>query len=62
MKRLIEILKAKKSLIIKIAIILCVLVGISVGLYFLFKFLGITDVNRLQEIIASTGPWAVGYS
>lgn len=53
------ILSRNKSLIIKIIIILCVLVGVSVGLYFLFRFLGITDVNRLQEIIASTGPWAV---
>ena len=46
-----------KSLIIKIIIIVCVLAGVTVGLYFLFRFLGITDVNKLQEIIRSCGAW-----
>lgn len=46
-----------KSLIIKIIIIVCVLASVTIGLYFLFRALGITDVNRLQEIIASCGAW-----
>lgn len=46
-----------KSLIIKIIIIVCVLASVTVGLYFLFRFLGITDVNKLQEIIRSCGAW-----
>ena len=50
-------MKHNKSLIIKIIIIVCVLASVTVGLYFLFKGLGITDVNRLQEIISNCGAW-----
>ena len=51
--------KEKIRKIIRLAIALLVIISISVGLYFLFKALGITDVNKLQEWIASTGGWSV---
>ena len=40
-------------------IIFCLLVAaaLSVGLYFLLRHFGITDVARLREIIASCGAW-----
>ena len=47
----------KKTLIIKIIIIVCAIILATVGLYFLFKFLGITDINKLQEIIKKCGNW-----
>ena len=50
-------MKHNKSLIIKIIIIVCAIALISVGLYFLFRALGITDINKLQEIIANCGNW-----
>ena len=49
----------RKKLIIKIIIFSVVFILVTVGLFFLFKFLGITDVNKLQEIIKKTGPWAI---
>lgn len=49
--------KNTKNKIIKISVALLVIAGISVGLYFLFNALGITDVNKLQEIIQSCGAW-----
>ena len=49
--------KHKKKLIFKILIIILIIACVSVGLYFLFKALGITDVNGLQRIIANCGSW-----
>lgn len=46
-----------KKKLIKIGIAILVIVGISVGLYFLFRTLGITDVNTLQQIIQQCGAW-----
>lgn len=51
--------KNRKNLIIKILIIILIIACVSVGLYFLFKALGITDVNGLQHLISKTGPWAI---
>ena len=51
--------REKINKIIRLAIALLVIIGISVGLFFLFKALGITDVNKLQEWISSTGGWSV---
>ena len=50
-------MSAKTKLILKIAITITVIAAITVGLYFLFKYLGITDVNKLQEIIRNCGAW-----
>lgn len=49
--------KINKSLLIKIIIIVYAVAVITVGLYFLFRALGITDVNKLQEIIKNCGVW-----
>ena len=46
-----------KSLIIKIIIIVCAIACVTVGLYFLFRALGVTDINKLQEIIRRCGAW-----
>lgn len=45
--------------IIKITITLLILIGISIGIYFIFKSLGITDIDNLHELISSTGAWGI---
>lgn len=42
---------------LKIGLILLVLAGLSVGIYFTLQACGITDVETLREIIASCGAW-----
>lgn len=49
----------KRRKIIRLLIALLVIISISVGLFFLFQGLGITDINKLQEWISSTGGWSI---
>ena len=54
-----KISKEKLKKYLKILIVLLVVAGISVGLYFLLKHLGYTDVDKLKGLIQKTGPWAI---
>ncbi|MCR4661709.1 MAG: VTT domain-containing protein [Clostridia bacterium] len=47
----------KRTLIIKILIIILIIACVTVPLYFLFKYLGITDIEKLQLIIKNCGNW-----
>ena len=49
----------KKRQIIKIAIILLSIIAVSVGIYFICKACGITDVSTLQNIIQGFGAWGI---
>ena len=49
--------KEKIKKIIRLAIALLVIISISVGFYYLFQALGITDVNTLKEWTVSLGGW-----
>ena len=51
--------KEKWQKILRLAIALTVIIGISVGLFFLFRGLGLTNVDTLQSYISSTGGWSV---
>ena len=51
--------KEKLKKYLKILIVLLVVAAISVGLYFLLRALGFTDVNKLKDFLKSVGPWAV---
>lgn len=42
---------------LKVVIALLIIIAISVGIYFIFRALGITDINKLQEVIKSCGAW-----
>lgn len=48
-----------KKTVLKPILLLIILIAISIGCFFLFKALGITDINKLQTIISGTGKWAV---
>lgn len=47
-----------KQKIIKIIIFLAVVIGFSLGCYFLFKALGVTSVSTLRDVLASVGAWS----
>lgn len=49
--------KVKKYL--KILVVLFIVAGISVGLYFLLRHFGYTDVDKLKGFLQKTGPWAI---
>lgn len=44
---------------IKIAVVLLVIASISVGIYFILKVFGLTNVDLIRDWIKKTGPWAV---
>jgi len=48
-----------KKIIFKLLISILIIAGIIVGIYFLFKHFGITNLSKekLQEFISSTGVW-----
>lgn len=48
-----------KTKIIRIVILLATIAALSVGLFFLFKGIGVTDINSLQQIIKNCGAWGV---
>ena len=54
-----KIPKEKLKKYLKILIVLLIVAGISVGLYFLLKHLGYTDVDKLKGFLQKTGPWAI---
>lgn len=47
-----------KNKIIKLIIFLAVVIGCSVGFYFLFKALGVTSVSTLRDVLARVGVWS----
>lgn len=47
-----------KRKILKIIILIAILVGLSVGIYFILKALGIGDIATLQSYILDCGIWA----
>ena len=54
-----KISKEKLKKYLKILIVLLVVAGISVGLYFLLRSLGYTDVDKLKAFLQKTGAWAI---
>ena len=47
-----------KRKIIKILVALVAIIAISVGLFFILKALGVTDISSLQRMISQTGSWS----
>lgn len=43
---------------IKIGLIIALFVGVSIGVYFILKALGVTSIDKLQELIANCGAWS----
>ena len=58
-KKLFNISKETLKKYLKILIVLLVIAGISVGLYFLLRHFGYTDVEKLKAFLQKTGPWAI---
>lgn len=54
-----KISKDKLKKYLKILIVLLVVASISVGLYFLLRHFGLTDVNKIKGWLRSVGPWAI---
>ena len=54
-----SITKEKLKKYLKILVVLLVIAGISVGLYFLLRSLGYTDVDKLKTFLQKTGAWAI---
>ena len=60
MKKLaIKFSKEKVKKYLKILVVLLIVAGISVGLYFLLRHFGYTDVDKLKGFLQKTGPWAI---
>lgn len=59
MKKVFNISKETLKKYLKILIVLLVIAGISVGLYFLLRHFGYTDVDKLKAFLQKTGPWAI---
>lgn len=49
----------KRRKIIRLLIALLVIISISVGLFFIFRAAGITDIEKMQEWISATGGWSI---
>lgn len=56
---MLKISKDKLKKYLKIVIVLLVVASISVGLFFLLRAFGLTDVNLLKAWLKKTGGWAV---
>ena len=54
-----KISKEKLKKYLKILIVLLVVASISVGLYFILRAVGLTDVNKIKDWLKQTGPWAI---
>ena len=54
-----SITKEKLKKYLKILVVLLIIAGISVGLYFLLRSLGYTDVEKLKAFLQKTGAWAI---
>ncbi len=55
----IHISKEKLKKYLKVGIVLLVLIAISVGLYFILRHFGLTDVETLKGFLKQAGPWAI---
>ncbi len=49
--------KAKKYL--KILLVLLIIASISIGLYFVLRAFGLTDVDKIKTWLKQVGPWAI---
>ena len=56
---MLKISKEKMKKYLKILIVLLVVAGISVGIFFILKANGLTDPDLLRAFLMKTGPWAV---
>lgn len=56
---MLKISKSKLKKYLKILIVLLVVAGISVGLFFILRANGLTDPDLLRDFIKKTGPWAI---
>ena len=56
---MLKISKEKLKKYLKILIVLVIVAGISVGLFFILRAFGLTDVNLLKDWLKKTGPWAI---
>lgn len=57
MKSSIKAVRNKK--ILKVVIVTAILLALSVGIYFICRALGVTNVDTLREIIGKTGIWGI---
>ena len=55
----INISREKLKKYLKILIVLLVVASISVGLYFVLRAFGLTDVEKLKHFLKQVGPWAI---
>ena len=56
---MLKISKEKLKKYLKILIVLLVIASISVGLLFILRAFGLTDINLLKDWLKKTGPWAI---
>ena len=56
---MLKISKEKLKKYLKILIVLLVIASISVGLFFILRAFGLTDINLLKDWLRKTGPWAI---
>lgn len=56
---MLKISKEKLKKYLKILIVLLVIANISVGLFFILRAFGLTDINLLKDWLKKTGPWAI---
>ena len=56
---MLKISKEKLKKYLKILIVLLVVASISVGLFFILRAFGLTDINLLKDWLRKTGPWAI---
>ena len=56
---MLKISKEKLKKYLKILIVLLVVASISVGLFFILRAFGLTDINLLKDWLEKTGPWAI---
>lgn len=51
--------KEKLKKYVKVLLVLVTVALISIGLYFIFRAMGFTDINRIKEFLKKTGPLAI---
>lgn len=56
---MLKISKEKLKKYLKILIVLLIIASISVGLFFILRAFGLTDINLLKDWLRKTGPWAI---
>lgn len=49
--------KKHKTKILLFTLMIVILAGLSIGVYFLLRYFGITDANHLKELVEETGAW-----